>query len=202
MQTVKFRPFWRAGAALMAALMFFPLSGAGQVLDEMAKRRVVDVQFALQRLRNYGAFDLLTFVEDRGTVTLLGYANSVDLITEAGKAVQDVRGVEQVVSRIELLPPNQDDERIRWALYRSIYRDDFLVRYTPTGPAGTAYTLGLMTRFPGMQPLGGHAIHIIVKGRRVLLHGAVTSQADRDIAVQRAREVAGLLEVENRIEVR
>lgn len=193
----------RSTLVAAAALIAWVAAPAAQATnDEMAKRREVDVQYALQRLPSLGVFDLLTFSVDRGTVTLYGYAYSTKLPAEAEDAVMQVRGVEDVVNRIELLPPSQDDDRIRWATYRSIYQDDFLVRYTPSGPAGAAYGLSLMARFPGMQPLGTHAIHIIVRNRRVMLHGAVTSEADRNIAVQRARAVSGVLQVESQLDVR
>lgn len=194
------RVFAVVAAMALAAWMSAPAAAAAQ--DEMAKRREVDVQFALQRLPSLGVFDLLTFSVDRGTVTLLGYAYSTKLPAEAADAVKQVRGVDDVVNRIELLPLSPDDDRIRWATYRSIYQDDFLVRYTPSGPAGAAYGLSLMARFPGMQPLGTHAIHIVVKNRRVMLYGAVTSAADRNIVNQRARAVGGVMQVDNYLEVR
>jgi len=195
----------RASCAIVASVLTGTVWAAtprAQTTDEMTRRRVVDVQYALQRLATLGVFDLITFEVNRGTVTLNGYAYTADLVTEAERAVREVRGVEQVVNRIDLLPTSPDDDRIRWDLYRSIYQDDFLVRYTPSGPAGAAYGLGLMARFPGMQPLGTHAIHIVVRNRRVMLHGAVTSAADRDIAVQRARAVGGVLDVQSHLEVR
>jgi osmotically-inducible protein OsmY len=51
--------------------------------------------------------------------------------------------------------------------------------------------------FPGMQPVGVYPIHIIVKNGRTMLLGVVDDQADRQIAEVRAREVAGVFEVEN-----
>ena len=51
--------------------------------------------------------------------------------------------------------------------------------------------------FPGMQPVGGYAIHIIVKNGRTMLLGAVGNAGDRQIAEVRAREVSGVFDVEN-----
>lgn len=48
-----------------------------------------------------------------------------------------------------------------------------------------------------MQPVGNYPIHIIVKNGRTMLLGIVDSAADRQIAEVRAREVAGVFEVEN-----
>ena len=52
-----------------------------------------------------------------------------------------------------------------------------------------------------MQPVGGYAIHIIVKNGRTMLLGVVDSAADRQIAEVRAREVTGVFEVENGLTV-
>ena len=52
-------------------------------------------------------------------------------------------------------------------------------------------------RFPGMQPVGPYATHIIVKNGRTMLLGVVDNAADRQIAEVRAREVPGVFEVEN-----
>jgi osmotically-inducible protein OsmY len=54
---------------------------------------------------------------------------------------------------------------------------------------------------PGMQPVGPYAIHLIVKNGRTMLLGIVESAADRQIAEVRAREVTGVVEVENGLTV-
>ena len=55
--------------------------------------------------------------------------------------------------------------------------------------------------FPGMQPVGSYAIHIIVKNGRTMLLGSVDNAGDRQIAEVRAREVNGVFEVENSLSV-
>jgi osmotically-inducible protein OsmY len=57
-------------------------------------------------------------------------------------------------------------------------------------------------RFPGMQPFGNHAVHIVVKDRRTMLLGVVRSEADRTIVGIRAKGVSGVFEVENGVLVR
>jgi osmotically-inducible protein OsmY len=54
-------------------------------------------------------------------------------------------------------------------------------------------------RWPGMQPLGSYAMHIVVKGGRVTLVGVVDNAADRQVAEVRAREVSGVFGVENEL---
>jgi osmotically-inducible protein OsmY len=48
-----------------------------------------------------------------------------------------------------------------------------------------------------MQPVGRYPIHIVVKGGRTMLFGAVDNAADRQIAEVRAREVSGVVDVSN-----
>ena len=55
--------------------------------------------------------------------------------------------------------------------------------------------------FPGMQPVGPYALHIVVKNGRTMLLGIVDSAADRQIAEVRAREVTGVFEVENGLSI-
>jgi hypothetical protein len=86
------------------------------------------------------------------------------------------------------------------SIYR-IYTDDFLSRYAPGGEVGVLQELRDERHFPGMQPVGVYAIHIIVKNGRTMLLGVVDNAVDRQIAEVRAREVSGVFEVENSLTV-
>ena len=116
-------------------------------------------------------------------------------------ATKRASGVDEVANKIEVLPASQNDDRIRWATFYRIYTDDFLSRYSPGGAQGALREVLDERRFPGMQPVGGYAIHIIVKNGRTMLLGVVDSAADRQIAEVRAREVTGVFEVENGLTV-
>src|SRR6266542_3815195 len=99
---------------LWAALIGVTLSaGSTEMLGaqtSIAERETVTrVQKALERLPYYGGFDFLAFGVDRGTVTLFGYAYRGSLNTEALQAVKHVRGVDDVVDRIEILPSSPQD---------------------------------------------------------------------------------------------
>jgi BON domain len=71
----------------------------------------------------------------------------------------------------------------------------------------TRWRIGSVTRiederhFPGMQPVGIYAIHIIVKNGPTMLLGVVDNATDRQLAEVGAREVTGVLEVENSLAV-
>ena len=155
------------------------------------------VRRALERLPYYGVFDYIVFRVEGGTVYLAGYSFEGRLKANAEMAARRASGVVEVANRIEVLPASPNDDRIRWATFYRIYTDDFLSRYAPGGSLGALRELRDERRFPGMQPVGRHPIHIIVKNGRTMLLGVVDSAADSQVAEFRAREVSGAFEVEN-----
>lgn len=186
---------------LCAAVMGVMLSAGstaplGAQTSVAEQETVARVQKALARLPYYGVFDFLAFGVDRGTVTLFGYAYRGSLKTEAVRAVKRVRGVDDVVDRIEILPSSPLDESIRLATFASVYGDDHFSRYIPGGPVTVRYDFNLFTRFPNMQPVGMYPIHIIVKNLRTTLLGTVDTDLDRTLASTRARTVPGVLNVD------
>jgi hypothetical protein len=155
----------------------------------------------LERLPYYGVFDYIVFRVDRGTVHLAGYGFDGRLARDAEAATKRASGVAEVANAIETLPTSPNDDRIRWEAFYRIYTDDFLSRYAPGGQSGVLQELRDERLFPGMQPVGPYGIHIIVRNGRMMLLGLVDSAADRQIAEVRAREVTGVLEVENSLSV-
>jgi hyperosmotically inducible protein len=165
------------------------------------KETTLQVRRALLKMPYYGVFDFLAFGLDRGTVTLMGYAYSGLLKSEAEDMVKRVSGVDEVANKIEQLPTSQIDDQIRWATFVKIYTDDFLSRYSPGGPMSARYEVANMIRFPGMQPFGTYPIHIIVKNRQVTLVGLVDNEGDKTLAGFRAREVTSTAGVTNELVV-
>ncbi len=182
------------GVATLAILGASAAPIAQSIAEKEAK---MSVGRALERLPYYGVFDALSFEMERGTVTLRGYTYRGDLKNAATQAVKRVSGVDEVVNEIEELPPSQNDDRIRWATFYRIYTDDFLSRYSPGGPLAVRRALVDAARFPGMQPFGDYAIHIIVKHGRTTLVGFVDNAGDKQIAEVRAREISGVFKVTN-----
>ena len=183
-----------AGIALLAGV------SSGQSLG--ARETIESVQRSLERLPYYGVFDYMAFNLDRGAVTLTGYAYHGSLRHAAESATRRTSGVDEVANRIELLPPSQNDDRIRWATFYRIYTDAFLSRYAPGGPDQVRREIYDSRRFPGMhQPLGVYAIHIVVRHGHTTLFGVVDNDGDRQIAEVRAREVTGVFSVVNEIVV-
>ena len=166
-----------------------------------AEQRVLAVRRALERLPNYGVFDFLSFSIERGTVTLVGYAYSGTLPSDAERAVKRVAGVDEVANQIERLPASPNDDRIRSATFYRIYTDGFLSRYSSGGPGFALNEALEFSRFPERQPFGFYPIHIVVRGGRTTLLGYVDNPGDRQLAEFRAREVSGVFAVENELVV-
>jgi hyperosmotically inducible protein len=188
--------------ALVGLTMVGAITGSTATAQSVSAGETVrSVQRMLERLPYYGVFDYIVFRVDQGTVYLAGYSFEGRLKADAGIAAKRASGVDEVANTIEVLPTSQNDDRIRWATFYRIYTDDFLSRYAPGGEHGVLRELRDASRFPGMQPVGSYAIHIIVKNGRTMLLGEVDSAADRQIAEVRAREVTGVFEVENSLSV-
>jgi osmotically-inducible protein OsmY len=183
-------------AALVGAIIASAGLGAQPIGVQQTTR---SLQKALERLPYYGVFDFLAFSVDRGTVTLVGYAYTGALKSDAGYAVKRVAGVDEVANKLEVLPASQNDDRIRRAAFYNIYTDSFLSRYSSGGPRFAAYEALEFGRFPGRQPFGTYPIHIIVKGGRVTLLGVVDNPSDKQIAEVRAREIGGTFGVSNEL---
>ncbi len=165
------------------------------------------VRAELLRLPYYGPFDLLSFRESNGEVTLGGEVYLAVLKKQAVEAVREVPGVTKVVDRVEVLPTSVGDDRLRRVVFDRLYSDTFLARYANPpwslggrGPLFRARASGGWP-LPGFEPVGRYAIHVLVKGGRVALYGTVAHEAERARAGADARGVFGVLGVENRIEL-
>ena len=196
------RRHFRLVTVLLGVVLLLPASHVNAA-DE--RSTVEQLRKELMQLPYYGVFDFLMFKYDKGTVTLMGYAYRPTLKTDATRAAKRVPAVDSVVDKIEELPVSQADDEIRWAAYYKIYRDPFLSRYAPGGgalwghrhPFGPGFHPLGPAQFPGMEPIGDHPIHIVVKGGRIMLFGVVDNASDKQVAEIRAREVPGAFGVEN-----
>jgi hyperosmotically inducible protein len=188
------------GAGVSGIIVSTAASSSAQTVGNVETTH--SVRRALERLPYYGVLDYMTFGVNRGVVTLNGYAYSGSLKTAAEIAARRSAGVDEVANRLEVLPASPDDDRIRWVAFYKIYTDAFLSRYASGGEWSVRRELIEARRFNGMyQPLGLYAIHIVVRNGHVTLFGVVDSDADKQIAEVRAREVSGVFAVENEIVV-
>jgi len=141
---------------------------------------VNSVRHQLVMLPYYSIFDNLAYKVDGNTVVLYGQVTRPTLKSDAGRVVQKIEGVNQVVNNIEVLPLSPFDDGIRRAEYRSIFSFAGLYRYAL-----------------GTNP----SIHIIVDNGHVTLEGVVSNQGDKNLANIRANQVPGVFSVTNNLQV-
>jgi hyperosmotically inducible periplasmic protein len=151
----------------------------------------------------YGVFDFIHFAIQGDTVILRGMASRPVLKSSIENSVKRINGVKTVTNEIEVLPLSNNDDRIRAAVYASIYSYAPLQRYTSNRgpgrmPPSVARAAGGITNDP---PIGYHAIHIIVKNGNVILTGVVDSDSDLAMAEMRANIVSGVFSVDNQLQV-
>jgi len=148
--------------------------------DSSSKPRGLEreVRHELVSLSRYGVFDNISYRVDGGRVTLFGQVSEPVLKDDAGKAVKGIEGVSSVDNQIEVLPLSPNDDRIRRAVYRAIYGDEALSRYS----------------FQAVP-----SIHILVKNGNVMLEGMVANEGDRNLANIRAQGVSGVFSVKNNL---
>jgi len=162
--------------ALIAAAPALPQTSA-----RATERIIREVRHELVMLPYYGVFDNLTYkVEPNGSVTLMGQVTRPTLKSDAQNVVKQIEGVEKVVNQIEVLPVSPNDDRLRIALYRTIYGHVALNRYS----------------LQAVPP-----IHIIVKNGNATLEGVVANEGDRNIANIQANSVPGVFSVTNNLRI-
>lgn len=194
----------------VAVLMFATTAASGQNSaaeqdnsntwsPQLAANIVKQIRDKLTGLTDYGVFDSLRFAFKGKTVVLKGYASRPVLKSEAEKVVKGIEGVEGVDNEIQVLPPSPNDDRIRVSVYRRLYSQPTLRKYTSAPPGfgegpSVARAAGGITADP---PIGYHAIHIIVNNGNVILTGVVDSKTDADIAAIQANSTPGVFSVDN-----
>jgi hyperosmotically inducible protein len=143
---------------------------------------IKEVRHELATLPYYGVFDWLEFqVMPDNTVVLRGQVVRPTTKSDAEARVKSIDGVSKVVNEIQVLPLSPNDDRLRVALYRTLYSwDSPLFRYATQA----------------VPP-----IHIIVDHGRATLKGIVATKADAQLAYMRARGVPGLFDVKNELQV-
>src|SRR5882724_6606434 len=137
-----------------------------------------EVRHQLVMLPWYSVFDNLAYKVEGDKVTLYGQVTRPTLKSDAEGVVKGIEGVSTVVNNIEVLPTSPMDDQLRRALYRAIYGDPGLSRYS-------------------IQAVP--SIHIIVKNGNVILEGAVDSEADKNLAGIRANQVPNVFSVKNNL---
>jgi len=148
-------------------------------VSERAQARIAkEARHEILMLPYFDVFDNIDLRVDGYNVTLMGQVTRPTLKSDAENAIKDIEGVENVTNQIEVLPVSQNDDRLRVALYRSIYGFTSLQRYP----------------LPVIKP-----IRIIVKNGNITLEGIVDSEADKNVVNIRANGVFGVFSVTNNL---
>ncbi|HEY2018318.1 MAG TPA: BON domain-containing protein [Bryobacteraceae bacterium] len=169
-------------SSVLAAILTVGLTGAAMAQDvsRSQERLEREVRHELVMLPYYGVFDNLQFKVDSRKVTLMGEVTRPTLKSDAEGVVKRIEGVDEVDNQIEVLPLSPNDDRIRLAVYRAIYRQNSLNRYA----------------LQAVPP-----IHIVVKNGKVVLEGVVATETDKNLAGLRAKGVSGVFTVINNLRV-
>lgn len=139
-----------------------------------------EVRHQLVLLPYYSVFDNLAYRVQGDQVILEGQVTRPTLKSDAENVVKSIEGVRNVVNNIEVLPASPMDDQLRHALYRAIYGDPSLSKYS-------------WSAVP--------SIHIIVKNGNVTLEGVVDNETDKNLAGMRANSVPNVFSVKNNLQV-
>jgi hyperosmotically inducible periplasmic protein len=173
---------------LAAPIVALPNSAAARQQAEKKQRSEAkyreklakEVRHQLVMLPWYSVFDNLAYQVDGDKVTLFGQVTRPTLKSDAEAAVKSIEGVASVVNNIEVLPLSPMDDQLRRAVFRAIYGDSGLPRYS-------------------VQAVP--SIHIIVKNGNVTLEGVVDNESDKNLANLRANQVPNVFSVKNNLVV-
>src|ERR1700758_5267717 len=167
---------------LFTAAVITAATASAHPQETKANQNVVrEVRHQLLLLPYYSVFDNLAFKVDGDRVTLEGQVTRPTLKSDAEGAVKNIEGVSGVTNNIEVLPPSPMDDQLRRALYRAIYGDPSLSKYS-------------WSSMP--------SIHILVKSGHVTLEGVVDNETDKNLAGLRANSVPNVFEVKNNLVVK
>jgi len=134
------------------------------------------------KIRGYDLFTVYDNFEGRvrnGVVYLAGAVTEPKKLTDVVERVAKIKGVQGIDNKVTVLPPSQEDDRLRVLVANAIYSQSEFERYSMADPP----------------------IHVIVQNSRVTLVGAVRAELEKRKALEAARFVQGTLSVEDRIVV-
>jgi osmotically-inducible protein OsmY len=134
----------------------------------------------LRRYVLYSVFDDVTVDVRQGQVSLTGEVTAGFKANDLARIASKVRGVQGVRNDIRTLPASLFDDQLRVAIASRLYGDPMFESYALQVPP---------------------PIHIVVENGHVTLTGAVGSEVERVKAGFVAREVFGVMSVDNQLKV-
>jgi len=153
----------------------------GRIALTQSDRERLETDIRRQLAPLVGVFDNVTFsIEPDRTVTLLGQVREPNLKKHIEEDAARVEGVQSVKSQIEVLPLSPADDELRLRMYRAVYGQEGLQRYSVQ-----------------VNP----PIHIIVKNGAVSLEGIVANKLEYAQVNVAANGVPGAFSVKNNLRV-
>jgi hyperosmotically inducible protein len=160
--------------------------GIESVMSEMTIAKAEnDTKLAEQvinTIRQYAYFTVYDDFQGRirnGTVYLGGAVTDPKKLSDVIERVAKVKGVQAIDNKVNVLPANDSDDRLRVAIANAIYQLPDFERYSMADPP----------------------IHIVVDRGHVTLVGMVRSDIEKRKALEAARFVFGVLALEDRIQL-
>jgi len=135
-----------------------------------------------ERIRKYDRYTVYDSIDGRvnnGTVTLTGAVSQPEKSSDILERIAKVRGVQAIDNKIEVLPANQSDDRLRRLIVEAIYREPAFENYSRVDPP----------------------IHVIVNNGHVTLIGYVRGQEELIKAESATRSILGVLALDNKVQV-
>jgi len=139
-----------------------------------------EVARRVRRYVLYSVFDDVSVGVREGQVTLTGEVTAGYKANDISRIASKVRGVQAVRNDIRTLPASLFDDQVRVAIASRLYGDPMFESYALQVPP---------------------PIHVVVENGHVTLGGAVGSEVERVKAGLVAREVFGVMSVDNQLKV-
>lgn len=182
--TGEVRTFWEKNEALRRT---FEVKGVNTVVSEIdvpiadsQENLAEEVVKAIQDYPHYRVWDHLDGGLNNGVVTLSGRVTPErDKTGELFERIAKVRGVQDVQMRIDVLPTNRQDDELRRAIARRVFRSEHFDRF------------GSMNNPP---------FHIVVHNSNVTLVGYVQSEIERIEMERIVGQTQGVMRVENQLQ--
>lgn len=176
--------FFRCSFAAMAfLLLFLSLAPEAQAANDAWLKTKLITTYGLNE--HLSPFDIDVQVHD-GSVTLSGEVETGIEKDLAGQIARSVEGVSSVQNNIAVVG-NSDQERQPSAFYQSV--------------TDATLTAKVKSNLLWNQHVGGGDISVSTEDGVVTLEGAVTSEAEKDLAVQLTRNTGGVRSVRDRLQV-
>lgn len=162
---------------LVAIIGFSSVDVSAQTNAEIDKK----VAKAIRKLPYYEVFDYISYKVEGRNVTLYGQVATAINKKDAEGYVKDIKGVENVINNIEILPPSSFDDSIRRQIVRNFYQYGNLSRYLSE-----------------VNP----EVRIIVKNGRVTFEGIVSNQTDVNLMNIATNQILGVFQVTNNVKIK